>query len=154
MKIELLVVGKTRQDYLAAGIEDYQQRLRPYCSLSIKVVKEKRGRLPDNARLREEGEKLLSLVPKGALLVVLDPGGRRLSSEELAFDVGRWRDMGKQLISFVVGGPLGLSDEVRRRAEVTISLSRMTFTHEMARLLFLEQLYRAFTILAGSKYHK
>ncbi len=154
MKIELLVVGKTRQDYLTAGIEDYQQRLRPYCSLSVKIVKEKRGRLPDNARLREEGEKLISLVPKGALLVVLDPGGRQLRSEDLAFDLGRWRDTGRQLIAFVIGGPLGLSDEVRRQAAVTISLSRMTFTHEMARLVFLEQLYRAFTILAGSKYHK
>ncbi|MFW8600243.1 23S rRNA (pseudouridine(1915)-N(3))-methyltransferase RlmH [Desulfobacterota bacterium M19] len=154
MKIELLVVGKTKQDYLAAGIDDYLQRLRPYCPLSVKVVKEKRGRLPDNARLREEGEKLISLVPRGALLVVLDPGGRRLSSEELAFDVGRWRDTGRQLIVFVVGGPLGLSAEVKRRADVVVSLSRMTFTHEMVRLLFLEQLYRAFTILAGSKYHK
>ncbi len=154
MRIELLVVGKTRQDYLAAGIDDYRQRLRPYCPLSVKVVKEKRGRLPDNARLREEGEKLISLMPKGALLVVLDPGGRQLSSEELALDIGRWRDTGKQLVAFVIGGPLGLSAEVRRRADLTISLSRMTFTHEMARLLFLEQLYRAFTILAGSKYHK
>ncbi len=154
MKIELLVVGKTKQDYLAVGIDDYQRRLRPYCPLSIKVVKEKRGRLPENARRREEGEKLISLVPRGALLVVLDPGGRQLSSEELALDIGRWRDTGKQLISFVIGGPSGLSDEVRKRAELTISLSRMTFTHEMARLLFLEQLYRAFTILAGSKYHK
>lgn len=154
MKIELLVVGKTKQDYLTAGIEDYQQRLRPYCPLSIKVVKEKRGKLPDNARLREEGEKLMSLVSKGAWLAVLDPGGRQLSSEDLALDLGRWRDTGRQLIAFVIGGPLGLSDEVRRRAAVTISLSRMTFTHEMARLVFLEQLYRAFTILAGSKYHK
>jgi len=86
--------------------------------------------------------------------VVLDPGGRQLSSEEFAGMVENWEGQGRQVVSFIIGGPDGLSPAVIARADLLLSLSRMTFTHEMARLLLLEQLYRAYSIKAGTKYHK
>ncbi|NOX25459.1 MAG: 23S rRNA (pseudouridine(1915)-N(3))-methyltransferase RlmH [Deltaproteobacteria bacterium] len=154
MKFELIVLGKTNEEYLAAGIADFQKRLQRYCQVTIKTVKERRGRIADKARLREEGSQLLAQVAADSLIVALDRTGRQLSSLELAENIGRWRDSGKRVVTFIIGGPLGLSPEVLERAAMVISLSKMTFTHEMARLLLFEQLYRGFAILAGTKYHK
>ncbi len=156
MRLELLFPGKTREEYLARGIDDFAGRLRRYVELELRVVKAaKPGRGEDEARLiREEGRLLLSRVPPEAFLVALDPGGRLLDSPELAQRLGHWEEQGREKLIFVIGGHLGLAPEVLARADFALSLSPLTFTHEMARLLLLEQLYRAWNIRQGTAYHK
>jgi len=155
MRLEFLFPGKTREAYLAAGIDDYRRRLANYAEVEIRILKEVRPASKPEAQVRqEEGQGLLAHLAPKALVVALDPGGRSLTSEELAARVGNWQDGGRRHLVFLVGGALGLAPEVLARAEFKLSLSRMTFTHEMARLLLLEQLYRAFSIRAGSGYHK
>lgn len=155
MRLEFLFLGKTREPYLAAGIDDYRRRLSNYAEVEIRVLKEVRPASKPEAQVRqEEGQALLTHLNPRGLTVALDPGGRALSSEELAGLLGNWEDGGRRHLTFLVGGALGLAPEVLARADYRLSLSRMTFTHEMARLLVLEQLYRAFSIRAGSGYHK
>ena len=155
MRIELLFIGKTKESYLAAGIDDFHKRLKRYAEVDIRVCKGvKPASKPDQQVKREEGAVLLSHLARKTFLVALDPGGRQLSSEELAKCLGDWQDTGRQHISIVLGGALGLDKEILAKADLVISMSRMTFTHEMARLIIMEQLYRAFNIRAGSGYHK
>ncbi|NTV13403.1 MAG: 23S rRNA (pseudouridine(1915)-N(3))-methyltransferase RlmH [Desulfobulbaceae bacterium] len=155
MRLEFLFLGKTREAYLASGIDDYRRRLANYAEVEIRVLKEIRpASKPEEQVRQEEGLSLLAHLPPKSLVVALDPGGRSLSSEELALQLGNWQDGGRRHLVFLVGGALGLAAGVMARAEFKLSLSRMTFTHEMARLLLLEQLYRAFSIRAGSGYHK
>jgi 23S rRNA (pseudouridine1915-N3)-methyltransferase len=155
MRIELIFIGKTKEAYLASGIEDFHKRLKRYAEVDIRVCKDVRpASKPDQQVKREEGKVLLSHVDKKTFLVALDPGGRELSSEQLAERLGNWQDSGRRHISIVLGGALGLDDEILARADLVVSLSRMTFTHELARLVIMEQLYRAFNIRAGTGYHK
>ncbi len=162
MKIILPFLGKTREQYLAAGIDDFAGRLRRFVQLEVVVLKEKKNAAKeDPARQQhEEGQILLgSVLPsdraaRAARIVALDPAGQQLSSEELAGMLSRWEDQGVREIAFLIGGPTGLAPELVQKADYVLSLSRMTFTHEMARLLVLEQLYRAFSIKAGTGYHK
>lgn len=159
MKIILPFLGKTKEQYLAAGIDDYAGRLRRYAQLDLPVLKEKKNAAKeDTARQQiEEGQILLGSLPQlgGATKVVaLAPAGQQLSSEDLADLLCRWEDQGVREIAFLIGGPTGLAPELVQKADYVLSLSRMTFTHEMARLLVLEQLYRAFSIKAGTGYHK
>ena len=155
MRFELLFIGKTKETYLAAGIDDYARRLARYIAVDIKILKEKgikKGE-PENVRMEKEGELLLQHV-QDTYLVCLDRGGDRLDSPGLAGRLERWEMQSRKKITFVIGGPLGLSQEILSRADLRLSLSPMTFTHDMTRLLLLEQLYRACTIRAGEKYHK
>lgn len=162
MKFDLLFLGKTREDYLARGIDDFAARLGRYVELKITTIKTPRpprsGGVKNDgeeARLiREEGRLLLAHLAEGSRLVALDPGGKMPTSPELAELLTRWEEQGAGRITFVLGGPLGLAPEVTARADLVLSLSALTFTHEMARLLLLEQLYRAWTIKIGSGYHK
>ena len=162
MKIILPFLGKTREQYLAAGIDDFSGRLRRFVQLELPVLKEKKNATKeDPARLQhEEGQILLGGVQQitgaggAARIVALAPAGKQLSSEELAELLSRWEDQGVREIAFLIGGPTGLAPELVLKADYVLSLSRMTFTHEMARLLVLEQLYRAFSIKAGTGYHK
>lgn len=156
LRLTLLFLGKTKQDYLAAGIEDFRQRLGRYVEVAIVLVKEKRfsAKYPTENMIREEGELLLAQVPERGGVVALDPSGRQISSTELAGLVSEWEGQGRGQMTFVIGGALGLSGAVLARADLVLSLSRLTFTHEMARFILLEQLYRAFTIKAGTGYHK
>ncbi len=154
MRLELVSPGKTKEDYLRTGIEDFAGRISHYAKIEIKAVKEKKG-IADSDRAREtEGKLQLESCSKSAFPVVLDPAGRQVSSEQFAELVGDWENQGKQVVSFIIGGPEGLSETVVKRADLVLSLSSMTFTHEMARLLLLEQIYRAYSIKAGTKYHK
>ena len=155
MRFELLFLGKTRESYLAAGIEDYAGRLKHYVPLDIRVIKEKKSRKgdPDNLQIENESQTLLQNV-QGSYLVCLDRTGIQLDSPGLAAKIAGWEMQGQRTISFVIGGPLGLSSAILSKADLVLSFSAMTFTHEMARLLLLEQLYRACTIKAGEKYHK
>lgn len=155
MRFELLFLGKTKEEYLARGIADFSARLKRYVDLSIRTLKNGHdsGR-DDEAVRRAEGRLLLARLAPGSRLVALDPGGRAMTSPGLAELLTGWENEGAGLITFVLGGPLGLAPEVLARADLTISLSLLTFTHEMARLILLEQLYRAWTIKANTGYHK
>ena len=155
MRLEFLFLGKTKESYLAAGIEDYAGRLKRYLPVEIRIIKEKKANKgePEKLQIEKESKTLLQNV-QGSFLVCLDRTGKQLDSLELAAQLDRWQMQGQKKISFVIGGPLGLSPAILKKADLVLSFSPMTFTHEMARLLLLEQLYRACTIKAGEKYHK
>ncbi len=152
----LPLLGRTKQAYLAAGVEDFQARINRFARLTVLTLREKRysAKVPDATIMQDEGWLLLAQVPAGALLVALAPAGRELTSEDLAAFLTRWEEQGRREICFLIGGAVGLAPEVLARADLTLSLSRMTFTHEMARFILLEQLYRAFAIRARTGYHK
>ena len=155
MQIELIFLGKTKENYLAAGIEDFRGRLKRFAKVNIKVLKDvKPAGKPDSKIKDQEGDVLLSHLHKGTFLIALDPGGKEVNSGGLAKHLGNWRDSGRDHITLVLGGSLGLGGAVLDRANLILSLSKLTFTHEMARLIIMEQLYRAFNILTGTGYHK
>ncbi|APG27790.1 50S rRNA methyltransferase [Syntrophotalea acetylenivorans] len=155
MKIGLISVGKLSQAFLRDGVAEYAGRLQRYISYNSHELKEsKGGSKPDPKVIREqEGERILARVPDGAYLVVLDERGRNYGSEELAEFLGRHMLQGTGELVFAIGGAYGLSRAVKERANLQLSLSAMTLTHQMARLLLLEQLYRGFTILRNEPYH-
>ena len=154
MNIECIFLGQTCEGYLEKGIADFQKRLERYCQVRIKVVKERRGKMGDQARIDIEGADLLDQIEPKSFVVVLDRTGRQISSEAFATLLQQWQEQNRKSACFVIGGALGLSQEVVAAADMVLSLSMMTFTHEMARMILLEQIYRAYTILAGTKYHK
>lgn len=155
MKFEFFFLGKTREKYLDAAIKDYADRLSRYVPVEIIVLKEKHSRRnPDEALKRNDAALLLEQVGSTSYCVVLDPGGQQPDSEQLAAVLGKWEDQGRQSICFLIGGHLGLHSSVLERADMTLSLSSLTFTHEMTRFILLEQLYRACSIKAGHNYHK
>jgi len=155
LRFELLCLGKTKEKYLDAGIRDYAGRLKHYIPADIKILKEKKARKgePDSILIEKESEILLQNA-RNSFRVCLDRTGRKLDSVELAALLESWEMQGRKKISFIIGGPLGLSQTILDQADMVLSLSRLTLTHEMSRLLLLEQLYRACTIKAGEKYHK
>jgi 23S rRNA (pseudouridine1915-N3)-methyltransferase len=158
MKITIVAAGKIKEKYLTMGIEEFTKRLNPYLKLNIIEINEEK--MPDSPSaadkkriLRQEGERLLKKVPKDSYLIVLDVHGKNFSSEELAEKIAALNLGGTSSIAFIIGGAFGLSDEVRAAADMNLSFSRMTFTHQMVRLLLVEQIYRAFKINKGEKYH-
>ena len=155
MRLELLFLGKTKEKYLATGIDDYAKRLSRYLKVEIKTLKAGKAKKGETEKflIEEESNTLLANV-QGSYLVCLDRTGAQMDSLELAAQFERWEMQGLKKISFVIGGPLGLSETILKKANLILSISQMTFTHEMARLFLLEQLYRACTIKAGEKYHK
>ena len=155
MKFVFLFLGKTREKYLDQAIRDYTERLRRYVPVEIKVLKDKRAKNDsDQVIIAREGELLLNHSKSSSLTVALDPKGRQYDSEELAGLLEEWENRGLQTITFLIGGHLGLDIKVHDHADLTWSLSRLTFTHEMSRFILLEQLYRACSIKSGHKYHK
>ncbi len=155
MKYELLLLGKTKDSYLTEGIAEFSKRLQHYTRISIKFIQhKKKGQWNEEQEKEEDGRLLLSHVPAGALKVILDFRGSQVSSEGLADLIGQWEQQGVKQVSLLIGGPLGHSQELVAQADLLLSLSLMTFTHDMTRLFLLEQLYRAYTIKAGEKYHK
>ncbi|PLX90591.1 MAG: 50S rRNA methyltransferase [Desulfuromonas sp.] len=155
MKLHLLCVGKLSEPWLRDGCQMYVSRLQHYLPLRITELKEcKTGSKPDLSRITTmEGDSLLQKVGPDGLLVALDGGGKQLDSPGLANLLEQQMLSGVSEMTFVIGGPYGLSDAVRLRADRLLSLSAMTFTHQMARLILLEQLYRAGTILRREPYH-
>jgi len=155
VKFVFLFPGKTREKYLDAGIRDYAGRLARYVGVELVVLKEKHShRGPAEQIRRRDAQQLLARTGARGLVVALDPAGRQVDSEELAHLVTGWEDRGAREIFFLIGGHLGLHETVLRRADLVLALSRLTFTHEMSRLILLEQLYRAWTIKAGHNYHR
>ena len=159
MKLSLICVGKIKEKYLTMGIDEYKKRLGRYCSLeTIELPDEK---TPDNATFavgeaikKTEGARILKAIKDDSYCIALDIRGNMLSSEELAKHMEKLFVSGKSHISFVIGGSLGLSEEVLKRADYRLSFSKMTFPHQLMRLIFLEQVYRAFRIINNEPYHK
>lgn len=157
-RIRIIAVGKIKEKYLAEGIREFVKRLGPFCRLEIIEVDEER--MPEDPSeaektkvLAAEGERLLKKVPPSSYLIVLDVAGQSVSSEELAKKISSLGTAGQGDISFMIGGAFGLSPAVVAAARERLSFSRMTFTHQMIRLLLVEQVYRAFKIARGEKYH-
>ncbi|SFW37957.1 23S rRNA (pseudouridine(1915)-N(3))-methyltransferase RlmH [Selenomonas ruminantium] len=158
MKITIVCAGKIKEKYLSAGIAEFMKRLKPFAQVEIREIHEEK--MPDSPSdaekeqvLTREGKKLLKLVPEGSYLFVLDVFGKEKSSEELAASIDKLGLSGRSNITFLIGGAFGLSSEMRKAADELLSFSRMTFTHQMVRLLLVEQIYRAFKINRGEKYH-
>ena len=158
MKIRIVAVGKLKEKYLKAGVAEYEKRLSPFAAVELLEIDEERmAQDPSEAEkeqtLAKEGERLLRLVPERSFLIVLDVKGKLLSSEALAKELASLALQGQSDLTFLIGGAFGLSPAVRERADLRISFSPMTFTHQMVRLLLYEQIYRAFKINRGEKYH-
>jgi 23S rRNA (pseudouridine1915-N3)-methyltransferase len=154
VRLVVAVVGKPRDRHLAAAIGDYETRAARYWPLEVAEVREATGRsVPADEAREREGERLLERVPVGALLLVCDERGDRLTSAEFARLVAAARDDARDL-GFVIGGAYGLPPAVRTRASRAIQLAPFTLPHELARLVLAEQLYRAGTIARGEPYHK
>lgn len=158
MKITIVCAGKIKEKYLSAGIAEFMKRLRPFAQVEIKEIHEEK--MPDEPSaakkeqvLGKEGEKLLRLVPAGSYLFVLDVYGKEMPSEKLAEKIDQLGIQGRSNITFLIGGAFGLSKEVRAAADEKLSFSQLTFTHQMVRLLLVEQIYRCFKINRGEKYH-
>ncbi len=152
MRLRVLWVGKTQEEWVRQGSDEYAGRIRRYLPMQISEVREEKGASPEQMRGRES-ERLLKSLPKNAKVVLLDERGDQLSSSDFGLFLGRERDTGTQELACVIGGAYGVSDELRSRAARTIALSRMTFTHQMVRIFLLEQIYRGLTILNNESYH-
>ena len=155
MKTILLVVGKTVEPHFIAGINDYLQRTKRYLAFDIEVIPELKNTksLTEEVQKEKEGELILKALQPGDVVVLLDEGGKEMRSMEFADYMKRKMNTVNKRLVFVIGGPYGFSPKVYAAAQEKISLSRMTFSHQMVRLIFMEQLYRAISILAGSPYH-
>ena len=154
MKITLLVVGKTTDSHIQALLQDYQKRLGHYIPFSLTVIPELKNTksLTSEQQKQAEGELILRNITASTDMILLDERGKEFRSVEFADYVQKKMSSGRDLV-FVVGGPYGFSEAVYQRANGQISLSQMTFSHQMVRLFFVEQIYRAMTILRGEPYH-
>ena len=155
MKTVLLVVGKMQNKTLSALTEIYRERIGHYLPFDVEVIPElkKVGALTQQEQKEREGRDILTRLQAGDRVILLDERGKEFRSVEFAQVLDKRMQTGCRRLVYVVGGPYGFSEDVYRRADEKLSLSKMTFSHEMIRLLFLEQLYRALTILHGEPYH-
>ena len=152
MRVRLIWVGKTRNEHLRALIDEYVQRLGRFVRCEIVEVRE--GTSGEERAIIEEGRRITGMLGDNSPVVLLDLTGRQWSSPELAAELEGWQLRAVKELAFVVGSHAGVSAEVRKRADICWSLSRLTLTHEMARLVLVEQLYRAYTIMRGLPYQK
>ena len=158
MKVTIVCAGKLKEKYLREGIAEYEKRLRPYADLrTIEIAEERMKEKPSAAEkaetIRREGIRLLTQVPRGAYLIVLDARGTACSSEELSEKIDHLGVEGQSHIVFLIGGPFGLSEQLLREADFCLSFSRFTFPHQLLRLFLIEQIYRSFKISRGEPYH-
>ena len=156
MKITLITVGKIKEKYLKDAIAEYSKRLSKYCKLDIIEVSDEKT--PDQASetveegiRSKEGEKILRYIKDDMYVITLEIAGKMLTSEELA---ERIEKQGKSSIAFVIGGSIGLGKEVLKRSDYALSFSKMTFPHQLMRVILLEQVYRSYRIINGEPYHK
>ena len=154
MKISLFCMGKTNFHFLREGIELYKIRIDHYTNFNIVEIPNKKqgGNNPINV-LKREGDNLLSRISDSDFVVLLDEKGKQCTSEEMADFIESKMNLPVKHIVFVIGGAFGFSESVFKRANTILSLSKLTFSHQLVRLIFMEQLYRAFTILKGEPYH-
>lgn len=152
MRIRLIVVGRSERGFVADGTAHYLNRLARTMAVEQLVLPEA-GKGDASFQQRQESERILAALKPGERVVVLDERGTVLTSPRFAAQLGQWRDQGVRQTAFVIGGAYGMTDAVRSRADLVLALSAMTFPHQLVRVLFAEQLYRAFAILQGSPYH-
>lgn len=159
MNISIISVGKIKEKFLRSAIDEYSKRLSKYCKLNIIEVTDEKT--PDNASLKEEniikekeGNLILKHIKDTSFVIALDLKGKSITSEEFSNLIENCRLTGNSTITFVIGGSLGLSEQVLSRANYKLSFSKMTFPHQLFRVMLLEQVYRAFRILCKEPYHK
>ena len=159
MKITVIAVGKIKEKYLRDAIAEYAKRLSKYCKLELLEVADEKT--PDAASpaversiRQKEGERILRYVREDAYVVTLEIGGQMLDSVEFSRKLERLGIQGKSHITFIIGGSIGLSPEVSSRADYALSFSKMTFPHQLMRVILLEQIYRGYRIMMGEPYHK
>ena len=159
MKVTLICVGKLKEKYLSQGVDEYVKRLGRYCSLDIIELADEKT--PDNASSaleelikKKEGERILRAIKDDSYCIALAINGEMLTSPELAEKIDALGISGTSHISFVIGGSLGLSEDVIKRADYKLSFSNMTFPHQLMRMILLEQVYRAYRIIHNQPYHK
>ena len=155
MNFKLIVVGKTDQSSLQELITQYQKRLSHYCKFNLVVIPDLKNtkKLSETQQKQQEGKLIESHISNSTYVVLLDEKGKQYTSENFALQIQKIMNQGRKELVFVIGGPYGFSEAVYQRADQKVSLSLMTFSHQMVRLFFIEQLYRAFTILNNEPYH-
>lgn len=159
LKITLITVGRLKEQYLCDAVKEYEKRLSTLCTL--KNVEIDAAKLPDspnesqiNSALETEAEKILAAMPNGAYVIPMCIEGKQMDSEELSRKLSDIGISGQSNVVFIIGGSYGLSDRVKQKADYKLSMSKMTFPHQLARVILLEQIYRAFKISRGGTYHK
>ncbi|QKY70780.1 23S rRNA (pseudouridine(1915)-N(3))-methyltransferase RlmH [Lentibacillus sp. CBA3610] len=159
MNISIIAVGKLKEKYLKQGIEEYLKRLGPYAKVEIKEVADEKA--PENMSeaeiqkvKRKEGERILSNITQDTYVITLEIDGKMLTSEQFAAKLDELATYGKSKIAFVIGGSVGISEDVQKRSNLALSFSKMTFPHQLMRMILLEQVYRAFRIIRNEPYHK
>jgi 23S rRNA (pseudouridine1915-N3)-methyltransferase len=159
MKITIITVGKIKEKYLKDAIDEYSKRLSKYCKLEIVEVSDEKT--PDNASVvleeqirSKEAERILKYVKEDAFVITLEINGKQLTSEELADKVDKLGVQGVSHIIFIIGGSIGLGKEVLQKSNFALSFSKMTFPHQLMRVILLEQIYRSYRINNGEPYHK
>ena len=153
VKLHFVWIGKTRNRACAALIADYLKRIKRFVHCEVSELKEQPS-ADEKRMIAAEGSKLISAIENDDFVALLDEKGGEYDSLQFADFIAKRREAGTKRLAFVIGGFAGVSDEVKQRAHLRLSLSRMTLTHELARVVLTEQVYRAFTLLAGSPYHK
>lgn len=159
LQINILYVGNIKDRFFADAVREYEKRLTPFCKIrNIEIKEEKPSEKNSPAEiaslLRKEGDRLLAALPQRGYKIALCVEGTALSSEEFAARISELAISGKSELTFIIGGAFGMDERVKRAADFRLSVSRMTFTHRMMRVILLEQLYRAANILSGGQYHK
>mgnify|MGYP003308927621 CR=1 FL=1 len=159
LNVNIICIGKLKEKYLRDAVSEYEKRLTAFCKLNIIELGE--YALPDNPSpadinrgLEKEGEQILSKISNGAYVYAMCIEGKQRSSTELSAEIDRLAVEGNSNITFIIGGSYGLSDAVKQRANMKLSMSEMTFPHQLARVMLLEQIYRSFQISIGGPYHK
>ena len=159
MKITIITVGKNKEKYLKDAIAEYSKRLSKYCKLEIVEVADEKtpenaSETVENAIREKEAERILKYVKEDAYIITLEIGGKLLSSEELAEKIEKLGIQGTSHIIFIIGGSIGLGKSVLEKSDYALSFSRMTFPHQLMRVILLEQVYRSYRIMNGEPYHK
>ncbi len=160
LKINIICIGKIKEKYFTDAIAEYSKRLTAFCKFNIIELNEERIRSndPNSSQIAEviaaEGRRIMQKIGAGDYVAAMCIEGKMLSSEELSATLDKIALSGKSTVDFIIGGSYGLSDEVKKRADLRLSMSKMTFPHQMARVILSEQIYRAFEISTNGKYHK
>lgn len=159
MKITLITVGRIKEKYLKDAIAEYSKRLSKYCKLEVLEVADEKtpdhaSEIEEQAIRSKEAERILKYVKEDAYIVTLEIAGKLLSSEELAHKIETIGIQGTSHIIFIIGGSIGLGEEVLKKSDFALSFSRMTFPHQLMRVILLEQIYRSYRIITGQPYHK
>lgn len=155
MKISLFFVGKTSKKYIEEGIKEYEKRIKRYINFEIEIISDLKNakNFPADLFKEKEGENILKRITESDFVVLLDENGEKLSSRQFAEFIENKSVTGIRKLIFIIGGAYGFSEQMYKRANYKLSLSPMTFSHQPVRILFAEQLYRAFTIIKGEPYH-